>query len=96
MPTERQTLIDLLVAKDLVEAGAIKVCWVPTTHQLADVFTKIMKPPPVMSAFLRTGRYSLVQTEEESRGEDHRAALRQAQRQRRKDRVKAIKSLRRP
>ena len=92
LPTERQTLIDLLVAKDLVEAGAIKVCWVPTTHQLADIFTKLMKPPPVMQAFLKTGRYSLAQTEEESLGESHRANLRQAQRQRRKERTKALKA----
>ena len=93
LPTERQTLIDLLVARDLVEANAVKVCWVPTTHQLADVFTKMMKPPPVMEKFLRTGFYSLVQTDLEGQGEEHRAALRQAQRQRRKERDKSKKDL---
>ena len=86
LPTERQTLIDLLVARDLVEANAVKVCWVPKTHQLADVFSKLMKPPPVMEKFLKTGFYSLLQTDIEGQGEEHRAALRQAQRQRRKER----------
>ena len=91
LPSERQTLIDLLVAKDLVEANAVKVCWVPTTHQLADMFTKIMKLPSIAESFLKTGQYSLVQTISESQTEDHRASLRQAQRQRRKDREKAAK-----
>ena len=54
LPSERQTLIDLLVAKDLVEPQAVKVCWVPTT-QLADIFTKLMKPPAVAETFLKTG-----------------------------------------
>jgi hypothetical protein len=52
VPSERQTLIDLLIAKDLQEAAAIIVKWVPTTYQLADVLTKAMPVPPVMALLL--------------------------------------------
>ena len=64
--------------------------------KLADVFTKLMKPPPVMEKFLRTGFYCLVQTDIEGQGEEHRAALRQAQRQRRNERDKAKKDFTKP
>jgi hypothetical protein len=43
MPSERQTLIDLLIARDLTEAKAMEIRWVPTTHMLADALTKSMK-----------------------------------------------------
>ena len=33
LPSERQTLVDLLIAPDLTEAKTIIVRWVPTTHQ---------------------------------------------------------------
>ena len=36
IPSERQTLIDLLIAKDLQEAAAVVIRWVPTSHQLAE------------------------------------------------------------
>ena len=38
---ENQTLIDLLVPRDLTEAGAMKVRWIPTAHMLAAQLTKI-------------------------------------------------------
>ena len=89
MPTERQTLIDLLVAKDLVEAEAVKIRWVPTTHQLADMLTKAMKPRAVTLRLLQRQEFCLVQTAEEAKVESHRAALRVGQRQRRKERMKS-------
>ena len=38
---ENQTLIDLLVPRDLTEAGAMKVQWIPAAHMLATKLTKI-------------------------------------------------------
>ena len=52
LPSERQTLIDLLIARDLTEAKTIIVRWVPTTHQLADILTKMMKSPPILTELL--------------------------------------------
>jgi hypothetical protein len=86
IPKERQTMIDLLVARDLVEAGAVSLRWVPTTHMLADVLTKAMKPGPVFERFRTQQLYALAQTEEDKAREQHRLQLRQGQRQRRKDR----------
>jgi hypothetical protein len=53
LPSERQTLIDLLIARDLTEAKAITVRWVPTTHQLADIFTKFMRSTPIFSKLIK-------------------------------------------
>ena len=47
IPRERQTMIDLPVARDLVEAKAVRLCWVPTRHMLADILTKMMVPGDV-------------------------------------------------
>jgi hypothetical protein len=90
MPTERQTLIDLLITRDLVEAGCLKIRWVPTTHQVADILTKAMKPPPVCARLLREQKYSLVPTESDDEMEQHRKSLRQGQRERRKTRLKEV------
>ena len=92
VPSERQTLIDLLIAKDLQEAAAISVKWVPTTYQLADVLTKAMPVPPVMALLLDQGLCALVQTEEDALAEAHRAESRHDQRQRRKARSKALQA----
>ena len=79
-------MIDLLVAKDLIEHGTVQIRWVPTGHMLADMLTKAMTPPAVAETFLRDGLYSLVQTEEAQQREAYRLALRQGQRARRKAR----------
>ena len=44
IPKERPTLIDLLVARDLVENHVIYLKWMPTSHMVADMMTKDMKP----------------------------------------------------
>ena len=69
IPSERQTLIDLLIARDLCENGIVEIRWVPTAHQLADVLTKMMRVPETMSKFLRDQEYCLVQTEVEQEKE---------------------------
>ena len=91
VPSERQTLIDLLIARDLSEHGTVEIRWVPTAHQLADMLTKMMKPPPTAELFLQSQLYSLVQSKEESKKEDHLKELRQGQRKRRKERLQVLK-----
>ena len=90
MPSERQTLIDLLIARDLTEAKAMEIRWVPTTHMLADALTKSMRLSDVMHRFMTQGVYSLVPTEQEEKLEEHRKALRQGQRGRRKEKMKQL------
>ena len=92
MPSERQTLIDLLIAKDLQEAAASIVKWAPTTYQPADVLTKAMPVPSVLALLLEKGLCALVQTEEDAKAEARRAELRHDQRQRRKQRAKALQA----
>eukprot|EP00435_Cladocopium_sp_Y103_P022444 s2435_g5.t1 len=87
LPTERQTLLDLLVCKDLVENNVVAMKWVPTFQQFADFMTKMMAPVP-WEEFMRSGRITLKETPEEAKEEERRRGLRKAQRQRRKDRMK--------
>ena len=89
MPTERQTLLDVLVCKDLVENGVVTMKWVPTFKQYADAMTKAMRAT-LWEDFFRTGVVSLKETPTEAKEEEHRRGLRQAQRQRRKVRMKQI------
>jgi hypothetical protein len=90
LPSERQTLIDLLIARDLTEAETIMVRWVPTTHQLADILTKQMKPTAILNKLLKQQLYCLVGDEAEQQEESRRAELRKGQRDRRKVRMKEI------
>ena len=83
--TERQTLLDVLVCKDLVECGAVVMKWVPTLF--ADCMAKAMRAELWEDFFLK-GVLSLRETPAEAKEEDHRRGLRQAQRQRRKIRMK--------
>ena len=92
VPSERQTLIDLLIAKDLQEAAAVVIRWVPTSYQLADILTKATSIPPVLALLLDEGLCSLVQTREDAVAETRRAELRHGQRQRRKARSKAMQA----
>lgn len=83
MPTERQTGLDLLVAKSQLEDQVYQLCWVPTHKQFADGLTKRMKDS-LWTEYLRTGKISLKQTPQERVLEEHRRQIRQGQRQRRK------------
>jgi hypothetical protein len=88
LPSERQSFIDLLIARDLTEAETIMVRWVPTTHQLADILTKQMQAPPTLLKLFRKRLYCLIRDEEEQREESRRADLRKGQRDRVKIRMK--------
>lgn len=85
VPKERQTLIDLLVARELLEGGPLEIRWVPTTHMLADFLTKFMAVPEFASLLFEKQLTYLKPTPADEKKEDHRKALRQGQRQRRKD-----------
>ena len=90
IPTERQTLIDLLVARDLQEREIVKIRWLPNRHMLADILTKATKPNEVFDRFWLDGMYSLVPTEEEARAELRRLDMRRGQRARAKKRKRGL------
>ncbi len=81
-------MIDLLVAGDLIDSGALKLCWVLTMHMLADELTKAMKPTVIYVKFRHEKRFSLVRTSADQDKEQWRLQLRESQRQRRKTRDK--------
>ena len=88
-PAEQQTLLDVLVAKDLVEQKRISIRWLPNTHQFADFLTKPEVVTPNLQTFLRQGILSLVPTQAQADEEAHRLELRRGQRQRAKERKEA-------
>ena len=84
---KRQTLVDLLITRELVENKAVIMRWVPTTHMLADMLTKSMTPIEAAQRFLSEETYSLTPSQEKEE-EEHRKSLRQGQRARSKERNK--------
>ena len=89
IPAERQTMLDLLVAKDLLEQQIYRLFWVPTHRQHADGLTKPMKNV-LWEEYLRKKTISLKETPEEREIEEHRRQLRKGQRERRKIRSKTM------
>ena len=85
IPAERQTMLDLLVAKDMLEQKAYGLYWVPTHKQYADGLTKKMRDI-LWEEFCKDNLISLKQTLKEENIERHRRELRQGQRLRRKAR----------
>ena len=61
VPQERQTMLDLLAAKHLLDQGHFKLFWVPTHRQFADGLTKRMKDA-LWAEFVQRGTLSLVET----------------------------------
>ena len=93
IPTERQTLIDLLVARDLQENGAVKFHWLPNAHMIADVLTKATPVNDVYQKFRDLGLCSLAPTVQQVDDERRRLTLRQGQRQRAKLRKRSEQDL---
>ena len=85
VPSERQTMLDLMVTREMLEAGTFHLRWVPTYRQHADGLTKRMANP-LWTEFSTKGVLSLKETPEEATMEQHRRSLRRAQRERRKKR----------
>ena len=52
LPAERQTWLDVLVARDLVEQKCISLRWLPNNHLFADFLTKPEVVTPNLLAFL--------------------------------------------
>ena len=91
IPRERQVLLDLLSVRNAVEAQQVFIRWVPTERQLADPLTKSM----VLAAFdimYKQNEWSLIPTEVEQAEQEHKKALRRAQRERRKARFEHQKA----
>ena len=91
IPSERQTMLDLLVAKDMLEQKTFEVFWVPTHRQFADMLTKKMRGT-LWEQFCQENTVSLKETEAERKLEEHRQRLRKEQRQRRKKRFGSAKT----
>ena len=91
IPQERQTMLDLLAAKDLLEQDAFRFFWVPTHRQFADALTKKMKDL-LWIEYMTKRTISLIQTGDEKALEEHRQRLRQGQRLRRKAKFKTAES----
>ena len=88
--TERQTLLDLLTAKDLAENKVVDTRWVPPYKQHAGYFTKLMLAW-LWVGFTNKGNKGLIsprETTEEAQEEDRRRGLRKAQREGRKERMR--------
>lgn len=83
VPTERQTMLDLLVCKDLLAQKAYELFWVPTYRQFGNGLTK-KKRDELWEEFCKNHTLSLKETPEEQALESHRQSLRRGQRQRRK------------
>ena len=60
IPKEKQTSIDLLTARDLIETKAVMPRWMPNRHMLADMLTKKVAPTEIVEKFLKQGIYSAV------------------------------------
>ena len=91
IPTERQTMLDLLVAKDMMGQKIFETYWVPTHRQMADMLTKKMKAL-LWDKFCKENTLSLKETPQERALEEHRQSLRRQQRQRRKVKFGKAKS----
>ena len=89
IPAERQVLIDLLTARDMIEEKIIDVRWCPTTHMVSDMLTKNMAPTRVQKLLYQDNEFSLRPNTDEVKQEEHRKTLRQNQRIRAKEKKKA-------
>ena len=89
LPTERQTLIDLLVARDRQENGAVRFHWLPNTRTIANVLNKATAVNNVYEKFRDQGLYRLVPTAHHVEEENNRLELSRGQCQRAKLKKKA-------
>ena len=90
LAAERQTSLDLLGIRQLVQEGKVQIHWTPTWKQFADSLTKDMEDS-LFRKFRQSGRLNLRQSPDDVQEEERRAALRKAQRERRKVRMKSLK-----
>lgn len=79
-------MIDILAAKQLVEASLVEIAWVPTFRQFADCLTKLMSGE-LFICYKKEGALCLKETPKDREIEEHRASLRRGQRERRRARM---------
>ena len=87
MAQERQTAIDLLMSKRMIEERQMDLRWVPTFKQLADSLTKSMRDV-LLTQWKCDGLVCLTSTPEDLQEESRRAMIRKGQRERRAARAK--------
>ena len=87
MAQERQTAIDLLMSKRMIEERQMDLRWVPTFKQLADSLTKSMRDV-LLTQWKCDGLVCLTSTPEDLQDESRRAMIRKGQRERRAARAK--------
>ena len=87
---ERQTAIDLLMAKQWIEEKLMTLKWVPTFKQVADALTKSMKDT-LLTLWKKNGQVCLVSTAADQAEETRRSQIRRGQRERRAARLKSSK-----
>ena len=88
LATERQTSLDILAVRQLVQEDLLSLHWVPTWRQYADVLTKDMFDE-LFQKLREKGCLNVVQTLEDQVEEERRSSLRKAQRERRKYRLRS-------
>ena len=79
---ERQTALDMLMTKNMIEARVISLKWIPTFRQMADSLTKDMIDV-LLRQFKRRHLLCLQCTGEDIALEEKRASIRRGQRERR-------------
>ena len=75
MASERQTALDILTIKDMIQEQLISTHWTPTFKQMADSLTKEMDDA-LIQEFKRSGSLCLVQTKADEEIESQRAKIR--------------------
>ena len=89
LATERQTSLDILAVRQMVQEDLLSLHWVPTWRQYANVLTNDM-PDELFQKLREHGFINIVQTPEDQAEEERRASLRKAQREHRKFRVRNV------
>ena len=87
--TEKQSALDILIIKQLVEDEVLGLKWTPTWKQLADPLTKEMSGE-LLQRFRKKTVLCLIQTPADILEEERRSGIRKAQRERRKARMKLL------
>ncbi|CAE7449079.1 TY1B-PR1 [Symbiodinium sp. CCMP2592] len=87
LAAERQTALDILAVRQLIQEGTVGLHWVPTWRQFADGLTKAMADL-LFDGFRKARVISLRESETDRVEEERRAGIRRGQRERRKARMK--------
>ncbi|OLQ12139.1 Transposon Ty1-DR1 Gag-Pol polyprotein [Symbiodinium microadriaticum] len=90
LAAERQTSLDILGIRQMVQEGMVSLHWVPTWRQYGDCLTKPMEDL-LYVRFKNDGCLNVKQSPADAKEEERRFFLRKAQRERRKLRMHATR-----